>query len=590
MSLIEDERPPLPEKVVPYYEKSERSQYRLVTWHLDDYHPAYMIDDGGTVPLWSADSLLEYILKAGFCYSPAAPQHLECLLKLLGPKAVELARNGRVTYWSAFEGPYYLTYWRTKASAKLSVSCGNRHGGIGLIEWLLPARAEKVYGTLGRMPDAIELDSVDRVLRKIHHKLQEDFYASYPDLTAPGALIGSLMEREAPWLFGLDFGLQNDFNQLVGGGDAETISFGGENLLDKGWDKRFAVGSKIVELPRYAKVVRSRQPPEEAIHGVVVCHLHLNTSLSRSPIVTRKIIRDKQRLIDAVGSIIKVCSLDDIRLLDEHPEWGKYDVLEEGKWLVPIRSSRAFEKLERVLFEYTKDPDLRRFAKALGFASFGTFGKTIKVLGRGEPPSLRPAPGQVGSEFLRNGSAREEWLSYFDRIPRWDEMRSRSHSAAALSYVTCKIGSEIRSLAIVTGANSTLWDCIRGGRALPPVLVGDSMGQYKSDDDEGFYVNDLERGSTYLSCALSQKESDETLKVPRDTWVSLSMVDEEMYKLGDVGAPCRIIQSLSLGSSRRVNNPKNVEELKRGKASKVFVVGEDNLTEIGRHRAVEYGI
>ena len=591
--LVEDDPRELPVKRIPFSNRSERPQYRLITWHLnEDFYPNYIEDSSGKVQITSWQKLLEYIIKAGFCYAPVQPWHLDCLLKILpGDSAVELARRGSLSLWCAEEGPYNLSFRETRTSAKLRVQVGKRQGSIGCIDWLLPAPEEKFYGAVVQLPDGIDMNKTLRIMQKAL-SLCRDIGLYSPDLSWAGSLIGDAMMGAAPHMFDKgQYDVQQEFSGLATGGDANTIKFGGDGKGVGGWDKVAAVSSKLALVPGNVKLVRSKVIPESAIHGVVPARININTDLTRSPIQIRKKVWRSDRYVDVVGTIMKRASLDDIRVLQEHPEWGKYELLDEGLWIVPVGGGRAFEEIEEVLFDYRYDPDLRRMAKALGFASYGVFGKKLTALTLGEHPSSLPGLRQHASDFLSNPTMRDEWTRYYNRIPRLDTRRATSNNAVWSSFVNCKINREIRELSIMTNANSVLWDCIRDGGDIPEELKGSEMGQYKPEGGEGFFINDVLRGSFYRDIALSQKPDTTKLIVPTDLRVRLKMVDNKRYHLRDVG---RLVRNVELeytpGSSKRLDNPVNIGELLEGKKTRTFNADKDSLDKLGFRESMEYRV
>ena len=157
-------------------------------------------------------------------------------------------------------------------------------------------------------------------------------------------------------------------------------------------------------------------------------------------------------------------------------------------------------------------------------------------------------------------------LKFFSKIPRFEEVRTGSFSTVASSLITSRIGSELRELAIMSKANSTVWDCVKDIRGDFPQEFVDEVkpGKYKYSKGDPFYVTDLERGLVFYQNSLAQGKGVR-LKHLRKVRVSLLMVGKKKsssksyYTLDDVGLLADVLSDIALGSSRRVNNPPGVE-------------------------------
>lgn len=581
--IVEDAPFVLPEKILLPHWRDERPQYRVVSWHLnEDFYPEYMLDESGKVFVKSWEALLEYVLSAQFCYSPALPWHYHCLLKIL-PNAIKLARAGSLTLWSPNDGPYYLTYKDSRTSAKLNVSCGSRHGCIGSIEWILPADKSKWYGSVMDMPDEMDLGRVHRLIKKVLSTLCPDLGLRSPDLSYSGALISEAMRLHAPDAFsGDNYKMQNEFNKLIASGDAETIVFGGDGVSKRAHDKVRAVGSEILKFPKRVKFIESRDIPNGAFHGKVRTHFTIAEDLPRSPNLTRLSVYARKMLFGLVGDYEKTASLDDIRVMQRHPEYGKYELLEDGIWVVPVGSGRAFEDIEDTLFDYGQDPELTRMTKELGFSSYGVLQAKLIIERRGELPTLPVRPGDV----LKDPKLYQEWSKYFTRVPRYDYARAPSCDLVLATKVTSAITSEIREFALMSNANGTLWDCVKGCEGDFPGVAGNEMGQYKDEVDEGFYINDGERGPKFRDAALSQKPGDTKLTIQEDYRVLLTMVDNKRYFVKDVGRLIRGVVECSFGSPKRFDNPRDIDELLGGKRTRPPNANKDDLSKLERTRGV----
>jgi hypothetical protein len=180
-----------------------------------------------------------------------------------------------------------------------------------------------------------------------------------------------------------------------------------------------------------------------------------------------------------------------------------------------------------------------------------------------------------------------DWLKFFAKIPRLEEIKSGSFSSLASSFVTCNLGSELREFAIMTKANSTMIDGLKDIRGDFPLeyISEDEPGKYKVSGGESFYVTDLERGLVFYKDSLTQKGSLK-LKTERSVRVSLTMVGtinpvtKKVYVLYDVGSLQLIYIDVSLGSSRRVGNPINVDHLVAGCVTSPFVLGKNNYYDL----------
>jgi len=597
VNFVTDPRPPVPTAALSRFYVSAKYSYRVVRWHLDEhYWPVYLEDEYGVVPLKNAATLLEYILKAGYCYAAAAPWHLECLMKILGEKiAVGLAHKGSLEVWESW-GDYAVSYRCTRTSAKLSVRSGTRYGAIGLVQAHLPSPEDKVYGDVVQLPDEWPLESVAHCIDKLRHNLQKYLGIVYPDVAFIGHVMGQAVAKRASWVYEQDPYTMNEFNQIVRGGDSEAMFFGGREPGVTSYDKVGAVGYEIGKIPAFAKRIESRVVPDEAIHGVQYGVMDINPTLKMGPVKARIQLRTL-RYVDVVGEGIEGhFSLADIRLVQRHPEWGSYTPLKDGIWFVPVGSRSAFEGVMGALYTCKRDPELTRFGKTGQHVAYGSFLSSITREERGPVPKARPADGQSGKVILESPQARAEWARYFNKMPRLNTYRTPSFSTVAASFITTRITAELRELAIVTESN-VLWDKLYNPKhpeLIPSHLVGGDPGMYDPKPDRPFPVNDIERGSEFRDLIIPGTGE---LMAPRKSRVSLRMIGKRQpdstkrFALEDVGHPLESLQNVHIGSGQRLDNPTSPDELLEGHdGSRPFNVNVDIIEELRRTPYEEFAV